>query len=78
MNCILPNHYTYLVGEYTDGEFWCSGEWKEDQIDKAREAFEQYRKNHPDQRIEMIQQTTSYKTIEQHLPSQVNRAEVCK
>lgn len=68
MNSIKPNTYTYLVGYYEIGEFWCVQEFKDTEEDKARTLFEDMCVRRPHLHIELIQQIVMNKVVEHYYP----------
>ena len=61
------NQYTYLVG-YRDnnGEFWCWGEFKDEQ--PARNSYKFTCYDYSDRRIELIRQVATHEILETCLP----------
>lgn len=72
MNSIKPNTYTYLVGYYEIGEFWCVQEFKDTEEDKARALFEDMCAKRSHRHIELIQKITINKVVEHYYPKHEN------
>jgi len=66
MKSTYSDQRTWMVGEFTDGQFWCSTETADEQ--HARDVYERYRKTHPHQRVQLIQQVKTFKIVEHHHP----------
>lgn len=66
MNSIKPNEFTYLIGYWQDGTFWCVGEYSSE--DDARRNYYVYCQEEPNKSIELIQQIKTFKGLEYHHP----------
>jgi len=69
MNSMIPNKYTYLVGYYEIGEFWCVGEFLDVDEQNAKAAFEDLCKRRPHLHCELIQKITMNKVVEHFYPT---------
>ena len=69
MNSIQPNKYTYLVGYYEIGEFWCVAEFKDTEKDKAYAMFQDMCEKRPNLHVELIQKIIMNKVVEHYYPS---------